>query len=59
MTKVIGLQESQELRTRRWNDLLESKRSYQTFRNSSDEQEQQIAAIDKDYYNRTLTMYVG
>jgi len=59
MMTVIGWNQTQDIRTERWNNLLESKRSLKMFRNSADEQEQRIAEVDADYFSRTLNKYVN
>ncbi len=56
---VIGLKGTAQIRQTRWNDLLEAKKSYFKFKGSSDKQEQRIAVIDRDFYNRYLSKYIA
>lgn len=55
---VIGLKGTPEHRHRKWNDLIESKRSYTNFGKMGEEQYQRIAEIDRDFYSRTLNNYI-
>ena len=59
MMTVIGWNQTPDIRTERWNNLLESKRSLKMFRNSVDEQARRIAEVDADYFSRTLNKYVN
>lgn len=59
MTKVIGYKDTPQIRMNRWSDLLEAKKSYSTFRDSSNRQEIDIAEVDKDFYYRNLRYYVA
>jgi len=56
---VIGNHLPEEVRKVKWSDLLESKRSMNRFRNSKVEQERSIAAVDADFYARTLQKYAS
>lgn len=56
---VIGYQLSPELRERNWKDMLEMKKSFLFFKNSSAEQERTIAEIDRELYANRLQQYVN
>ena len=56
---VIGINLPEEVRKVKWNDLLESRRSYEYYRLSTNPQEKRIAAVDRDFYTRTLSKYVA
>lgn len=56
---VIGYKKTPEFRQVLWNDLLESKRAINTWRNSNDEQLRNIAQIDLEFFGRTLNRYVS
>lgn len=58
MMTVIGYKGTPESRMREWTDLRESAASFERFKKSSDEHEQNIAAIDADFYQRRLKQYV-
>ena len=56
---VIGFKETPEYRHRKWNDLIESKKSMKFFQNAQDERRREIAEMDRWYYGLTLSQYVN
>jgi hypothetical protein len=56
---VIGYKWTEEKRREMWNDLLDSKRSARTFKNSSDYEERRVAAIDADFFARHIAQYLA
>lgn len=57
MTKLIGCHLPEWKRKRMWTDLIESKRSYETFKKGTSDHELAIASTDKRIYNYFLSDY--
>jgi len=54
---IIGPTEGNKLQL--WNDLLMSKKSIETFKNSSDERARQIYNVDLGFFSRRLSEYAN
>lgn len=57
--KIIGNLHPPEKRKRLWSDLIELKKSIETFKNCSSEHELAIASLDRRVYNYYLNDYVN
>lgn len=59
MSKVIGLQMSEQHRRVSWIQMLVNKAKYEHFRRSSDSWDQRVAERSKDRFQAHLEAYVG